>query len=94
MGAIARRIATAGHDAQLHLHPCWLHYEKTRRRAYPELGKAIQKKTQALFLSANGAQHDGLGDRPQCGIFKITADAEFGVDRDADFDRFSGIHAL
>jgi len=29
MGAIARRIAAAGHDVQLHLHPCWLHYERT-----------------------------------------------------------------
>jgi hypothetical protein len=27
MGGIARRIADAGHDAQLHLHPGWLHYE-------------------------------------------------------------------
>ena len=27
MGGIARRIAGAGQDAQLHLHPCWLHYE-------------------------------------------------------------------
>ena len=27
MGSIARRIADAGHDVQLHLHPCWLHYE-------------------------------------------------------------------
>jgi hypothetical protein len=27
MGSIAKRIAKAGHDVQLHLHPCWLHYE-------------------------------------------------------------------
>jgi hypothetical protein len=27
MREIARRIADAGHDVQLHLHPCWLHYE-------------------------------------------------------------------
>jgi hypothetical protein len=27
MGSIARRIARARHDVQLHLHPCWLHYE-------------------------------------------------------------------
>jgi hypothetical protein len=27
MGAIAERIATGGHDVQLHLHPCWLYYE-------------------------------------------------------------------
>ncbi len=27
MGEIARRIAKAGHDVQLHLHPCWLHYK-------------------------------------------------------------------
>jgi hypothetical protein len=26
MGTIARRIAAAGHDVQLHLHPCWFHY--------------------------------------------------------------------
>jgi len=26
MGGIARRIAQAGQDVQLHLHPCWLHY--------------------------------------------------------------------
>ena len=29
MGAIARRIAEAGQDVQLHLHPCWLYYEAT-----------------------------------------------------------------
>jgi hypothetical protein len=29
MGGIARRISAAGHDVQLHLHPCWLHYERT-----------------------------------------------------------------
>ena len=27
MGEIARRIARAEQDVQLHLHPCWLHYE-------------------------------------------------------------------
>ena len=27
MGSIARRIARAEHDVQLHLHPCWLYYE-------------------------------------------------------------------
>jgi len=30
MGGIARRIAAAGHDVQLHLHPCWLHYEEAQ----------------------------------------------------------------
>ena len=30
MGRIARRIAAAGHDVQLHLHPCWLHYEQMK----------------------------------------------------------------
>jgi hypothetical protein len=29
MGGIARRISAAGHDVELHLHPCWLYYEKT-----------------------------------------------------------------
>ena len=28
MGGIARRIAASGHDVQLHLHPCWLHYQQ------------------------------------------------------------------
>jgi hypothetical protein len=32
MGAIARRIAEAGQDVQLHLHPCWLHYEAPSTR--------------------------------------------------------------
>ena len=27
MGGIARRIAAAGHDVQLHMHPCWRHYK-------------------------------------------------------------------
>lgn len=26
MGGIVERIAAAGHDAQLHFHPCWLHF--------------------------------------------------------------------
>ena len=29
MGTIARRIANAGHDVQLHLHPSWLHFESS-----------------------------------------------------------------
>jgi len=33
MGTIARRIADAGHDVQLHLHPCWLHYEAAPTQA-------------------------------------------------------------
>jgi hypothetical protein len=33
MGSIARRIAEAGHDVQLHLHPCWLHYESAEGSA-------------------------------------------------------------
>jgi hypothetical protein len=45
-------------------------------------------------LPDDGTQHHGLGDRGQRGIVEIIADAEFGVDRDADFDRFSDIHAL
>jgi hypothetical protein len=36
MGIIARRIAGAGHDVQLHLHPCWLHYERTGARPKTE----------------------------------------------------------
>src|SRR5947209_7251871 len=32
MGGIARRIADAGHDVQLHLHPCWLYYETTAQQ--------------------------------------------------------------
>jgi hypothetical protein len=33
MGTIARRIANAGQDVQLHLHPCWLHYEAASTQA-------------------------------------------------------------
>src|SRR5262249_30467518 len=32
MQGIAGRIAGAGHDVQLHLHPCWLHYEAPAKR--------------------------------------------------------------
>src|ERR1700730_15771144 len=28
MGSIAERIAAAGHDLQLHLHPCWLQFRR------------------------------------------------------------------
>lgn len=28
MGRLVERILTAGHDAQLHLHPCWLYFER------------------------------------------------------------------
>ena len=28
MGRLVDRIAKAGHDVQLHLHPCWLHFRK------------------------------------------------------------------
>jgi len=34
MREIARRIAAAGHDVQLHLHPCWLHYEAPAKRGW------------------------------------------------------------
>jgi hypothetical protein len=34
MGSIARRIAEAGHDVQLHLHPCWLHYDAVARARF------------------------------------------------------------
>jgi hypothetical protein len=30
MGQIARRVAANGHDVQLHIHPCWLHYRGER----------------------------------------------------------------
>lgn len=36
MGTIARRIANAGQDVQLHLHPCWLHYESASTQAPSE----------------------------------------------------------
>jgi hypothetical protein len=34
MGGIARGIAAAGHDVQLHLHPCWLHYDSVARARF------------------------------------------------------------
>ena len=61
--------------------------------AYPELGKAFQKNPDLVpFRRRNPA----LWARRQESVRgrQKTADAEFGVDRDADFDRFSGIHAL
>jgi hypothetical protein len=34
MREIARRIGAAGHDVQLHLHPCWLHYDAPAKRGW------------------------------------------------------------
>lgn len=32
MARFAQRIVSAGHDVQLHLHPCWLHFQDERWR--------------------------------------------------------------
>jgi hypothetical protein len=32
MAAVAERIAKEGHDIQMHLHPCWLHFRQRRWR--------------------------------------------------------------
>jgi hypothetical protein len=37
MGGIARRIAQAGQDVQLHLHPCWLYYESSSTHRAAEM---------------------------------------------------------
>src|SRR5579863_9029729 len=35
MGRIAGRIASAGHDVQIHLHPCWMHFCNQTWRTLP-----------------------------------------------------------
>lgn len=61
---------------------------------HTELGEAVEQISEALFLPIHRAQHDGLSYRGQGGIFEITADTEFRVDRDADVDRPSSDNLL
>lgn len=50
MGGIARRIADAGHDVQLHLHPGWLHYETDARQdAKPAPNDSCAGRTDAAL---------------------------------------------
>jgi len=53
---------------------------------------ACGEENEAVFPSADRTQYDGLGDRSQPRIVEVAADAEFGIDGDADFDRVPRDH--
>src|SRR5215469_3159100 len=59
---------------------------------HPELGKAVEQKTEPMFLATGRPKHDGFRDRGQFRMLEIAADTEFGVDRDADFGGLAGLH--
>src|SRR5712691_3103651 len=47
MGRIARRIAEAGHDVQLHLHPGWLYFEDGPRPGKADRNDSCADRTDA-----------------------------------------------
>jgi hypothetical protein len=47
MGAVAERIARAGHDVQPHLHPCWMHFRDPTWRQLREANDSCAGRTQA-----------------------------------------------
>src|SRR5262249_34436418 len=57
-----------------------------------ESRKPLEYKTEAVFLSADRPQNNGFGDGSHFRITKITADAEFGIYRYTNLDRFSISH--
>ena len=59
---------------------------------HPELGKAVEQKTEPMFLAPDRPKNDRFRDRGQFRMLEIAADAEFGIDRDADFGGFAGLH--
>ena len=59
---------------------------------HPELGEGVEQKTQSVFLAPDRPQNDRFRDWGQLRILEIAADAEFGVDRDADFSGLSSLH--
>lgn len=52
MGAIAERIAAAGHDLQLHFHPCWLHFRLSD----------WQRRTAEVSDASSGRSDQGLDE--------------------------------
>lgn len=59
MSAIARRIATAGHDLQLHLHPCWTYFRQPDwpsrlRQEPPDDDTAGRSREEVADLVADG----------------------------------------
>jgi hypothetical protein len=47
MGAVVDRIAREGHDIQLHLHPCWLHFRDSSWRTLERLNDSCAGRTPA-----------------------------------------------
>jgi len=68
MGALARRIHGAGHDVQLHLHPCWLEFrhadwaERVRTRPPNDscAGRTVEELREFLHLGLAAFAHWGL----------------------------------
>jgi len=81
MGRIARRIADEGHDVQLHLHPCWLHYEQVAGAGLTAVtNDSCAGRTDAdlerFFRSGLGAFHRWGLPRPvavRAGNFQVDA---------------------
>jgi hypothetical protein len=68
MGAIVERIVSAGHDVQLHFHPCWLHFRR------PDWQLHIAKVNDAC----SGRSGDGLDEILSV---SLTTFSRWGLDR-------------
>lgn len=68
MGGIAERIAAAGHDLQLHVHPCWLHFRR------PDW----QLDTAAANDASSGRSDEGLDEILSAGLDTFS---RWGLDR-------------
>lgn len=92
MARIAERIAGAGHDLQLHLHPCWLHYEAS---AQPGPKKAPNDSC----AGRTDAELDhiferGLSTFSRWGLAKPVAVRAGNLQADAAFHRAAGRSGL
>ncbi|MEO9191225.1 MAG: hypothetical protein ABI224_14695 [Acetobacteraceae bacterium] len=57
-----------------------------KRRRYSVVAKDVEQEAQAIFLARGVAEHVLLADRPMgVGRGEGPPDAEFNIDRDADF---------